>query len=141
MSENVTPPPPPSDTPPPPPASDSPPPPPPSSGGPAGAQSSNRTLMIILAYLPPLSLIPLLMEEDEDVKWHAKHGLVLLVLWVAVSIGFFALSWVPFLGCLTSIIWFFMFIPIIGIHIVCMIKGVDGERFKLPGISDLADSF
>ena len=33
---------------------------------------------IVLAYLGPLALIPFLVEkEDQEVQWHAKHGLVL----------------------------------------------------------------
>ena len=44
--------------------------------------------MIVLAYLGPLALIPLLMEkEDQEVQWHAKHGLVLTVAEVAVFIA------------------------------------------------------
>ena len=41
--------------------------------------SSNRGVMIVLAYLWPLAIVPLLLEKDDaDVQWHAKHGLVLL---------------------------------------------------------------
>src|SRR4051812_30120664 len=41
--------------------------------------SPNRGVMIVLAYLWPLALIPFLLEQqDLDVRWHAKHGLVLM---------------------------------------------------------------
>ena len=36
--------------------------------------------MIVLAYLWPLALVPLLVEKhDAEVQWHAKHGIVLMV--------------------------------------------------------------
>ena len=42
--------------------------------------SPNRGVMIVLAYLWPLALVPLLVEkQDAEVQWHAKHGLVLMV--------------------------------------------------------------
>ena len=42
--------------------------------------SPNRGVMIVLAYLWPLALVPLLLEkQDADVQWHAKHGIVLMI--------------------------------------------------------------
>ena len=45
--------------------------------------------MIVLSYLWLLALVPLLVEkEDNEVQWHAKHGIVLMVaeivLWIAI---------------------------------------------------------
>src|SRR5262249_27925078 len=38
----------------------------------------NRGMMIVLAYLWPLALVPLLLDKaDPEAQWHAKHGLVL----------------------------------------------------------------
>src|SRR5437016_5802174 len=46
---------------------------------PDAAPSANRGVMIVLAYLWPLALVPLLLEKhDADVQWHARHGLVLM---------------------------------------------------------------
>ena len=84
--------------------------PPPPPAAPAG--DSNRTLMLVLSYLGLLALIPLLVEKnDREVQWHAKHGLVQCALWIVVSIVFAILSMVPFLGCITSIIW--IFVPLV----------------------------
>ena len=39
----------------------------------------NRAAMLVLAYLWPLALVPLLLsKDDDDVQWHAKQGLVLM---------------------------------------------------------------
>jgi uncharacterized membrane protein len=117
---------------------------------PAGAPSGNRTIMIVLSYLGLLALIPLLVEKnDREVQWHAKHGLVLLV----AEIAFFIVYWIlmmiianiPFLGCIAGIVggllWFAVVIGILVIHIMCIVKGVNGQRFTLPYISEYADKF
>lgn len=99
--------------------------------------------MIVLAYLGILALIPLLIEkEDDEVQWHAKHGIVLLVTWIVVSIALTILSAVPgvgwIFGCaIGPILW----LVILVIHIVCIVKGVNGERFRLPVVSDFADQW
>ena len=119
--------------PPPPPAT---PPPPPASGG----SSDNRTMMIILAYLGPFALIPFLMEkDDQDLQWHAKHGLVLFGADIVISIILTVLrAVIPCVGCLVMLLaWF----AVAAVHIICMVKGVKRERFLIPGLSDLVDKF
>ena len=120
---------------------ETPPPPPPASSG--GGESPNRGLMIALSYLWLLALIPLLVEKDDsEVQWHAKHGLTLLVaevvLWVVFAILSMALG--P-LACVLAIVQLVLFIAIIVIHIICIVKGVNGERFLIPGVSQYADRF
>jgi uncharacterized membrane protein len=117
---------------------------------PAGAPSGNRTIMIVLSYLGLLALIPLLVEKnDKEVQWHAKHGLVLLVAEVALFIVYWILMMlvtnIPFLGCIAGIVggllWFVIVIGILVIHIMCIVKGVNGQRFTLPYVSEYADKF
>jgi uncharacterized membrane protein len=117
---------------------------------PASAPSGNRTIMIVLAYLGLLALIPLLVEKnDKEVQWHAKHGLVLLVAEVAVFIVYSMLmtlvTHIPFFGCIAGLVggllWFVVVIGILVIHIMCIVKGVNGQRFTLPYLSEYADKF
>ena len=117
---------------------------------PASIPSSNRTIMIVLAYLGLLALIPLLVEKnDREVQWHAKHGLVLLVVEVALFIGLSIVGaivgHIPVIGCLGALIGalisFGLTIGILVVHIICIVKGVNGERFTLPYISQYADRF
>lgn len=129
----------------PPPPSYTPPPPPPGATPPGGV-SPNRGIMIVLSYLWLLALVPLIVEKnDSEVQWHAKHGLVLTVaefiLWIAVFIVQIIASHVAFLGCITSILSFVVWIGIIILHILCILKGVKGERFIIPGISEYANRF
>ena len=145
MSEEQVPPPPAGSPPPPPPASP-PPAPPPATTPPAGG-SENRTIMIILAYLGPFALIPYLVEkDDQDVQWHAKHGLVLfgaeIALWIVlVVVNMVLTAIIPPLGCVTWLGFFFLSLAIMVFHIMCMVKGVGGERLKVPQVSDFADRF
>ena len=119
-----------------------PPPPPPATSSGDGA-SSNRGLMIALSYLWLLALVPLLVEKDDaEVQWHAKHGLTLLVAEVILWLVFGILSMVlgP-LACALAIVQMFLFIAIVIVHILCIVKGVNGERFLVPGVSQYADRF
>lgn len=131
MSEAETP------TPPPPPANDgAPPPPPPAPPPDSGGVSDNRNVMIVLSYLGILALIPLLVEKnDKEVQWHAKHGLVLIV---AEFVIWTALTFAALAGCIAGPILALVFLII---HVICIVKGLNGERFLIPGISQFADKF
>lgn len=120
------------------------PPPPP----PAGAQSQNRGLMIALSYLGILCLVPLLVEkEDKEVQWHAKHGLVLMIAEIVALVGLGIVSFVlsaithGLAGCFTLFLWPVIFLGLLILHIMCIVKGVNGERFLVPGVSQYADRF
>ena len=125
-------------------APQSPPPPPPATPTPAeGGGSENKGLMIALSYLWLLALVPLLVEKDDaEVQWHAKHGLVLMVAEVILSVGLMIVGMLlgPF-ACVLGILQLFIFLGIIVVHILCIVKGVGGERFVIPGITPYADKF
>ena len=112
-------------------------PPPPGGGG----QSSNRTIMIVLSYLWLLALIPLLMEkEDREVQWHAKHGLVLTALDVIaiILLNVFAMVMANFdFGCTGCMLWSVFWIADLVVRILCIVKGVGGQRFTVPVLTDL----
>ena len=145
MSE-PTPPPPPSDSAPPPPPSETAPPPPssppPVSGGSAGA--SPNTLMLVLSYLWILFLIPWLVEkEDQEVQWHAKHGGVLTIAEFILWAAFVIVSMVSggLLGCVLLPFQLLLSLGIIVVHIICIVKAIQGERFKLPVLTPLVEKF
>ena len=108
---------------------DEPPPPPPETPS-SGIVSPNRGMMIVLSYLWALALVPLLFESDDDeVQWHAKHGLVLfgaeIGIYIVISCLLLPLTW---LGVLV-------------LHVACMGKGLQGNRFRIPGLSHYPDQF
>ncbi len=144
MSESYTPPPPPppgggSYTPPPPP------PPPPAGGG--TAPGSDRTLMLVLAYLGLFALIPLLMKkEDSEIQWHSKNGLVLSVAWFVIYVAWQVLSFVlvkiigPF-ACLGWLAGCLIAIGFLVLDIVAMVKAINGQRMRIPVVTDIAEKF
>ena len=103
--------------------------------------------MIVLAYLWPLALIPLLLEKgDAEVQWHAKHGIVLMIaeiiLFFAYIVTTMFVSLATFgLGCALSVFIIFGWIAVLAIHVAAILKGVNGTRFIIPGISDYANRF
>lgn len=110
-----------------------PPPPPP----PPPPQGSNRSVMLVLSYLGILALVPLLTEKnDREVQWHARHGLVLLVGYLILTVGLFLVSLVVgFLGMLQVPLWIgYVVVIVLGIT-----NALNGKRFLLPGISEFAD--
>ncbi len=107
-----------------------------------GTQSSNRGVMIVLSYLWLLALVPLLVEKDDkEVQWHAKHGIVLMlaeiVFWVAITVVQMALGTI--LGCVVGLLSFAVWLGIVVLHIFAIVKGVNGSRLIVPGVSQYAD--
>ena len=103
--------------------------------------------MIVLAYLWPLALVPLLIEKDDaEVQWHAKHGLVLMVAEIVALVAYgFVTSLVSLatfgLGCALSMLVVFLWIGILAVHGFAIALGLNGRRFLIPGISEYASRF
>ncbi|HXG57922.1 MAG TPA: DUF4870 domain-containing protein [Thermoanaerobaculia bacterium] len=114
--------------------------PPPAGGGPA--PGSDRTLMVVLSYLWILALIPLLTKkEDPDVQWHAKNGLALfgveIAFWIVTII---AGQFVPgMLGCGLATIECAIWIGFLVLRVILIVKGVGGQRMRIPVVTDLAE--
>ena len=135
---------------PPPPSYNPPPPPPPYSGGPSGpggpgTVSPNRGIMIVLSYLWILAVVPLIVEKDDaEVQWHAKHGLVLLVAEIIISViisivgGMVSFADAGCSGCMASSLFW---VVVLIVHILAIVKGVNGQRLIIPGLSDFANKF
>ena len=127
--------------PPPPPPSYTPPPPPTGPSG-TGAVSPNRNIMIVLSYLGILAVVPLIAEKDDrEVQWHAKHGLLLTGVWIALSIVLGIIGHMGPLACAMLLLWPILWLGILVIHILCIVKGINGQRFIIPGISQYVDRF
>jgi uncharacterized membrane protein len=110
--------------------------------------SPNRATMLVLAYLWPLAVVPLLLsKEDSEVQWHAKHGLVLmaaellavLVLLVLTA----AMTMMAFgVGLALSVLFFILlWATILIVHVLAMIKALGGSRLDVPAVSRYAARF
>jgi uncharacterized membrane protein len=103
--------------------------------------------MIVLSYLGLLALIPLLVEKtDSEVQWHAKNGLLLMAadiaIWIILLVVSSLLGAITFgLGCLVSLLFPLLGIAILVVHIMAIVKGVNGGRLIIPGLSEYANRF
>ena len=107
--------------------------------------SPNRGVMIVLAYLWPLALVPLLMERhDPDLQWHARHGLVLMMAELLLVLVYLAIASVVSLaslglGTLLIILLVVGWIGVLALHVMAIVKGVNGTRIIIPRLSQYAD--
>lgn len=137
MSDETVPPTPPSATPPPPPhgGGTAPPPPGPPSATPPG--NSDRQLMIVLAYLWVLVLVPYLTQkEDEEVQWHSRQGIVLSVAELIAYVVLGILTSLPAIGCIVVFFWAPVALVFLVLRIIPLVKGLQGERWPIPFLSD-----
>jgi uncharacterized membrane protein len=90
-----------------------------------------------LSYFGLLLLIPLLVKPDNSFcKHHAKQGLVMLLLWIALA---FIAAIIPILG---YIIWILGALTLFVLAIIGIINSVQGEYWKAPlGIYELSLKF
>jgi uncharacterized membrane protein len=132
MSEPIVPP------PPPPPYS----PPPPPSGPTSGGVSENRSLMIVLSYVPVLGIIPWLTEKvDTEVQWHARNGLLITAAEVAAIIVLRFLGFGLGFGCAFWLLRLAVIFAFGVVQVVGIIKGMNGQRLVIPGLSQLVNRF
>jgi uncharacterized membrane protein len=109
-------------------------------GGGAETVREQDKVMLILSYLGILSLIPLLTVKDSEyVKWHAKQGLVMGLSCIVVAIVGTVLSGlIPVVGLLLNCgLWIGWWV----LDIMAMVKGVKGQRWRIPVIADLSEKF
>lgn len=123
----------------------SPPPPPPPSLGGGSSASGDRTLWIVLSYLGILSLIPYFAKKDDpdqEIRWHAKNGVGLFLAELIIWAVFFGCSIVlrnSFLGCGLAAVSCVMWLAFLAVTIICIVKGVGGQRFRIPVVTDFAE--
>ena len=87
--------------------------------------TSDSNLMAALSYLWLLSVVMLLVKkEDAFVQFHAKQGLVLFIASVVLLV-------IPIIGWLLNIA---VFIAVI----LGFIKALQGEKYEMPLVSDIA---
>jgi|CXWL01.1.fsa_nt_gi uncharacterized membrane protein len=105
--------------------------PPPAAGG--SEVREQDKIMLVLSYFGILSLIPLLTVKDSPyVKYHAAQG---TALGIATFVLALVLPWIPFLGWIGLCL---LFPAALVVSIMGIVKAFKGERWVIPGITDLA---
>ena len=103
--------------------------------------------MLVLAYLWPLAVVPLLLATDDaDVQWHAKHGLVLMAaelagaLALSIAITLFTIVTLG-LGIVVSLLFVFLWAGVLALHVAAIVRALQGSRLIIPGVSEYASRF
>lgn len=110
-------------------------------------ESPNRGVMIVLAYLWPLALVPLLLDKsDAEVQWHAKHGLVLMIAELVLLFAYIMVTSLVSLatlglGCVLGLYIVFVWVGVLALHVAAIVKGVNGGRLIVPHVSEYANRF
>ncbi len=102
-------------------------------------------VLLVFGYLGPLSLVSLVASRREFVKWHAKQGLLLsatliLIYPILKSVHFILDRY--FWDFFGELFWIAVWMVLVGIMVmmlVCIIRGLEGERFRVPLLGELAD--
>jgi uncharacterized membrane protein len=108
--------------------------------------SDQDRILLVFGYLGPLALVSLVASRREFVKWHAKQGLALIAALAALYFcalkpldRIFTLYFWGWLGELFSaFIWMVAFGALV-LMLVCIVRGLEGERFKIPLLGELTD--
>ena len=96
--------------------------------------------MLVLSYLWLLALVPLLVEEqDHEVRWHAKHGLVLFGAEFVGSIALWILTGI--VGLFVVLLMPLYHLGVLVLHVACIAKALQGGRLLVPGVSEYTDKF
>jgi uncharacterized membrane protein len=100
----------------------------------------------VLSYLGILSLIPYFAKKDDpdaEIRWHAKNGLGLFLAEIVIGVISFVviivMKRIPFLGCGVFALQCVVGLGFFAISIICIVKGVGGQRFRIPVITDFAE--
>ena len=98
-------------------------------------------MWIVLAYLWLLAFLPLILAHDDaEVRWHARHGILLMESEVALLAAFFTLSAIVHfarfgLGGAMLIALVSAWAAVLALHIAAILKGLDGRRLIVPGVT------
>src|SRR5207244_13341742 len=64
-----------------------------------------------------------------------------IVVWIVLAVATRVVIRIPIFGCIggtiLGFVWCFFWIGILVIHVVAIVKGINGQRFRLPVVSDL----
>lgn len=100
-------------------------------------------LLLVFAYLGPLCLVPLFGSRDPFVRWHARQGAGVNLLMAGAVVVLSPFDWlfglVPVLGRLFRAAEIFLALGYLAVIALAIERAVNGTRFRIPWISELAD--
>jgi fumarate reductase subunit D len=95
--------------------------------------TGEQKLFGVLSYLGILVLIPLLVKKDDNfVHFHAKQGLVFLIVWVIVWV----VTMIPVLGW---VIGPFLSLGMLIVMLIAIVQVLMGKKWEMPVLCKYAD--
>ena len=107
--------------------------------------SDQDRILLVFGYLGPLAIFALIATRREFVKWHARQGLVLFAVMAALYVpakAFHKIANRYFWGWVGELFWACVWLVALGVlltMLLCILRALEGERFKIPMLGDLAD--
>lgn len=110
-----------------------------------GELTDQDRVLLVFGYLGPLALVSLVATRREFVKWHSKQGLVLTTTLVGLYVALQAIQafldryfWSVF-GELFRVGVVLVFLGALVLALFCIVRALEGERFKIPMLGEVAD--
>jgi uncharacterized membrane protein len=114
----------------------------------SGGGTPQNQVVAALAYLlgPVTGIIFLYLEpydKDEFVRFHARQSVAFSIAWIVINIVLSVfIAVLPFgLGRLLAVLLELINLGLAIMWIFLMYKAYSGERYRIPELADLADSF
>jgi uncharacterized membrane protein len=87
---------------------------------------------IVFLVVAPYNRIPF-------VRFHSWQSIFLAIAWVAADVVLMILVHMPFIGLINLVLWPLVALGFFILWIIVLIKAFNGERFKIPLIGNLAE--
>ena len=102
-------------------------------------------ILLVFCYLGPLAIFAYIATRREFVKWHARQGLMLFAVMAAFYLIFKTIHrildryvWWLVGEVVMACIWLIA-LGILLTMLLCIVRALEGERFKIPILGDWAD--
>jgi len=97
-----------------------------------GFDKDRGVIAALLSYIPFLCLIPLIqMRDNEQARFHSRQGLLLFLIELLA-----VLFLIP---GISGMVWKAVLIIALGASVAGIVFGIQGKKYKLPVIGDIAD--
>jgi uncharacterized membrane protein len=102
-------------------------------------------ILLVFGYLGPLALVSLVASRKEFVKWHSKQGMLLFLTVVGLYVVLKPVHLVLkryFWFAIADLFWASVSLVGLGILLLlllCIVRALEGERFRVPILGDLVD--
>lgn len=104
-------------------------------------------VLLVFGYLGPLVLFSLVAGKKEFVKWHAKQGVLVSAFLSALFVllrGLYGIVERHAWATVADLVWTACGLVAVGAALLlflCVVRALDGERFKVPLLGEVADLF